>query len=207
MREPGQGVGRLTRGTAFALAAESLALAAHLAAGGRSPSVAGLLAIGVLLVLASVGAAGRQRGAVAIVVGLGATQWVLHHAFSVLAVAGSGTALASASGSAGSHHLAHALPPAAGVLPAAGMADMHAGPGMLSFHLVASALTALLLARGEAVLWRLVGCLCPRLPLAAASPAVAVQLPVAVQSGAPVRLRLLTGGLGRRGPPRARLAC
>ncbi len=72
---------------------------------------------------------------------------------------------------------------------------------MVAAHLVGVAVTAVLLARGEGVLWRLHAWLRPRLlGSVPATPVVAGRVPVAVVAVRPVDV-LLVGSLSRRGPP------
>ncbi len=212
VRELSRGPGRLARGAVFAVLAEALALAAHVSGGAPSPSPLVLLAIAVALVLASTAAAGRRRGPGSIGLGLLLTQWLLHQAFSVLAVQHPGSASAQvmpgmASMSHGSMSHGSMLPSLAGVpqQAMAGMGGMHLGGRMLLMHLVATALTGVLLVHGEAMLWRSIGWFRPRLPVLPTCQ-VAVRLPVPITSGATKHVRLAVGGLGRRGPPVAQLA-
>lgn len=209
----------------FAVLAEALALAAHVSGGAPSPSPLVLLAIAAALVLASTAAAGRRRGPVSIGLGLLLTQWLLHQAFSVLTVQHA-VGLVPAHVMPGMASMTHGSMSHGSMLPSladpmqsidsmqsidpmqqamAGMGGMHLGGRMLLMHLVATALTGVLLVHGEAMLWRSIGWFRPRLPVLPTCQ-VAVRLPEPITSGATKHVRLAVGGLGRRGPPVAQLA-
>lgn len=207
---PGSGALRLTRGVLFALAAVGLASAAHLA-GGETPSP--VVALGAVLVVAALAdrLAGRRRGPLALFAGLDLTQLGLHLTFMAAAAGtactaspGSSTSGASMASMAamgmddGHDHLA---------MRCSGEVARHAAgwptPGMLALHLLAAALTAALLARGEAALWALAAGLA--IVLTAPGPALRLlavrRLPVRPSSSRRPLPAVHRRTQRRRGPP------
>lgn len=201
-----EGVGRLSRAGAFALAALCLSLGAHAAGGGAAPPAPALLAILVVMTFASVLFAGRKRGPLAIGLALASSQWLLHHGFALFAHP-AGCMPRLAGGGIG-HHAGHYAAAAicTGTLPPAPAA--HAGSAMsmsmslpmAAAHAAATALLAGLLAFGERLLWRLAAWLLrrvPNLPVRPlpARPAAPCPVPSVVRP-----LLLTVSGLGCRGP-------
>ncbi|MFF5206101.1 MFS transporter [Streptosporangium sp. NPDC000396] len=174
---------RLARSTAFAVVSVGLSVVAHVFAGGTVPawSAAGALA---LVFTAAFPATGRERGVRVILPLLGGAQAALHLLFTT-----TDSAL---------FHPGHAHPHSAGLLP---------GLAMLVMHGWAVGLTALWLARGEALLWALLRRLGARLGPVLAEPSPVPVPPSAVpRSDGPVVLRpsLLRHVVSRRGPPTLR---
>jgi hypothetical protein len=138
-----------------------LAAAAHTAAGGHLPPVPvlGLLAA---LVLLPVTVLARRRLSLASIAGaLGAGQLALHTAFTFLA---GPVDQCTAGIAAHGHHQAQTIPDCAAA--GTGILALHVpalpGPAMVTAHVLAVAATALLLAHGERVLWRMLAWLAPR---------------------------------------------
>ncbi|WFR84552.1 hypothetical protein [Arthrobacter sp. Y-9] len=141
----------------------TLAAGAHTLAGSALPAPPILAALLALTLLASVLATKIRLGLPAMTAVLGAGQVLLHEAFTGLA--GSGvppialpTAHQHDDGAALAGALQH-LTPSLGHSAAHG--PLAHDPGMLFAHVVATLLTALLLARGEAALWALAAWLRP----------------------------------------------
>jgi hypothetical protein len=139
-----------------------LAAAAHTAGGGHLPP-APVLALLAVLVLLPVTVLARQRLSFAsVAAALGAGQLALHTAFSSLPgpVDHCSPAVISADG----HHQAQTIPDCAAA--GTGILALHVpalpGPVMVTAHILAVAATALLLAHGETVLWRMLAWLAPR---------------------------------------------
>lgn len=177
----------------------ALAGLAHVLGGGTLPAGVVLGALTSLVLAVCVALAGRRLGLVAVTAVLGAGQLALHHAFTLLGAVGCppGAADAHAGHSAAEHaaalqaagHAGHAAHTAAtGMVDAAaacaGAGHAAAAPllgasAMLALHVVATVVTALVVAGGDRALHRLVAWLRPR---------VVVPGPVVVPAGAaPVR--------------------
>jgi hypothetical protein len=126
-----------------------LAASAHVLGGGTLPATDTSTALIALVLLAAVIVRGRQwsLGRIAAVVGTG--QVLLHQAFSLLSHETS--CMISPHGNR--HHAA----PAGVCLTEAPESLMHADPGLAMplAHVLAAAVTAALLSRAEAALWRL----------------------------------------------------
>jgi hypothetical protein len=168
---------RLFRTAAVTCALISLAAGAHLMAGGALPAPMITMAI-VALTALPVMVLSRIRMSLPLMAGLmAASQLALHSVFSALSAASSFTV--------GAEHLhatqamlmppmSAALPPMSGALMPGGVMPEQMIPGgmsiaspvpMLVFHIVAAALTTLMLAKGEAALWALAGWLRPLVSL------------------------------------------
>jgi hypothetical protein len=190
MGAPTRGATRLARAAAFGVAVLTIAAAAHVSAGGALPSmtVLGLLAIPVTV--AALAVTSRRCGLALLLGSMGAAQVLLHQTLMALT-----DQVPSDLASPTSAHSAAAM---------GGQAMAHAdgrSVTMTATHVVATVVTAFLLARGEQALWQLVSRLLPALP----SEPVALghgcpQTPalVSVPAWAP---SLVSGGLGLRGPP------
>lgn len=176
---------RLARASAFAVVALGLGVVAHVFAGGTVPvwSAAAGLALAFTPALA---VTGRERGMGMILPLLAGTQGALHLLFTA----------------------AHPPVPHS----AAGHAHSQLVPGlaMLVTHCWAVGLTALWLARGEALLWGLLRRLGARLgPVLTGEPVrTPVRAAAHARPDAPGALRsaLLRHVVSRRGPPRPRVA-
>ncbi|MDQ0707661.1 hypothetical protein QFZ52_000313 [Arthrobacter woluwensis] len=184
----------------------ALAAGAHTLAGGALPAPPILAALLALTLLASVLATKIRLGLPAMTAVLGAGQVLLHEAFTALAGPGTPQATLPAvhqhdDGAALTGALQH-LSPALG--HSAAHDSLAHDPGMLLAHTVATLLTALLLARGEAALWALAAWLRPLFRVAK-TPALpiagrALRAPFAPE---PPRLPWRTLRRDRlRGPPR-----
>jgi hypothetical protein len=180
---PGTGIPRWTRGALVALVTLLLSVTAHVAAGGAVPRP-------TVLAAAAAGIAGFAVVA-------SSRQWTKPRAVAVVVVA-----------QAGLHSLFSLT------APMTGMAHLGRGPGavMLSMHLLAALLVALVLARGDAVLWRLAAVLTTVFVMAVAllarlrcRPVAARRFcapgPVRRRTTSPARFLLRARCLTRRGPP------
>jgi hypothetical protein len=177
---PTSGLLRVVRGTAVGTTAMSLAVAGHVVGGGSLPPATAATLLG-LTVAGSIALSGRRWTLSALATVLLGVQLVCH-----VALAGQATGASLT----GHSHAAH-------------------GPSawMLVAHVLAAAVTALLLRRGESWCWRLVALL--RRPARVArlfSPRPVLEpvgrlVPAA--DGAPALLRslLLADAQPRRGPP------
>lgn len=175
---------RAVRAAAFAAVSVALGVGAHAVGGGSVSALAVLVALFVAFLPAHA-LARRERTLAVILPALVASQAALHLLFS----------------------FAHTLEP---VTDDSAMSGVHVhsglvpGLGMLIMHGWAVALTAVWLARGEALLWALLRRLAIRLRIAfAAFPAPAygaVVVPV-IEHRVVARSVLLGHSVGRRGPP------
>ncbi len=161
MSSPGTGALRALRAGLLGLVCVVLALAGHLAGGGRAPSVWAVLILALPMAAVCLGLTARRRGAASIGAVVAGSQLVLHEALMWFQA---GTTCTGATGLHAHHEqlaqLAHAAP-VTDCRPMAGMgAALAAGPGastalMVLGHALAAGLTTLLLAHGETLLWRL----------------------------------------------------
>ncbi len=134
-----------------------IAAAAHQGAGGHLPPVS-LMALLTALVMAPVTALSHRKLSLPVLAGiLAAGQVFVHVAFNALS--GTGTYCGPPGIAAHSHHQEMVVPDCAGAGPAAlTEAAVSYGPGptaMTAAHVLATALTILILARAEAALWQL----------------------------------------------------
>ncbi|MDE9366723.1 hypothetical protein PZ938_14005 [Luteipulveratus sp. YIM 133132] len=188
-----QGGWRLARAVTFTVAAVALSLTAHLAGGGPAPAggvlaLAGLVTLGVTLLVA-----GRRVRRPAMLALLCAAQLGLHSIFAAL-----DDPVATSCADVGHHAASCAAHPMAGV--------QHGGAGlsMLVAHAFATVLLALLLARGEQILWTLAAGLGLTLPARPVGPAPLRRAPFHVFRSPRPRTRLRRLPL-RRGPPQVAL--
>ncbi|WP_311214586.1 MULTISPECIES: hypothetical protein [unclassified Arthrobacter] len=146
---------RIPRATAVAVTVLTLAVAAHVLAGGELPAFPVMTALAAVVALSAVMLAGRKMTAPVLAAYLGIGQATLHLAFSALSGPGTPTPAVA-------HH--GGLPGGTGSV-AAGAPHDHlsadASLGMLGMHVAAVLVTALLMARGESALWALAGWLRP----------------------------------------------
>ena len=149
---------RLCRAGVVAGATVFLAAGAHLAGGGSLPDPLIVAAILALVLVPAMALSGRKISAASMFGMLGFGQFALHAAFDALSVSAlSVSAPASQIAPAASHvHVLGALSTAA----PAGHVHGESVP-MLLTHCIATALVALVLARGEAALWALLAWLRP----------------------------------------------
>ena len=205
MVSPTRGWLRGLRAASLGVVGFVLAFAAHVTAGGAVPGPVMLTLLAGLTGLAAVLLTAVRLSPLRIGVSLAAMQVVLHEVFGWLgapvdcATTAMGATGAMQMGGQGSQ---------SALTCTAGMASVGIGQGsvfgatvMLGAHIAATAVMVALLAYGEKVLWLLVRWVRPAPWLRVHLP----QLPTvrAVSSTAPpmVRLRLASGGVGRRGPP------
>lgn len=151
---PAIGWRRLVRVVALGGASYGLAVAAHLAGGGGWPGWPVTLMLTSLLGVVCVAVTSRRLGMPFVVLVLTAVQTLLHLLFAQ--VDGAGASCAVVAG--GHHQVTAACAPGAGHAPALPSLPMAVA------HLAATVMTAWLLARGEAWLWRAVDRLLPRRP-------------------------------------------
>jgi hypothetical protein len=209
MGAPTQGATRIARAAAFGVATLTLATGAHVVAGGALPSPLVLASLALPLTLAAVILTSRRCGPLLLLGSLAAAQAVLHE--TLMALAGHASDDLGTAGMDG-HHGAHtvlfdpmsaqsasAMDSMTGSLPISGAGGWSVT--MTAAHVVATIITALLLARGEQALWQLVARLLPTLPriprLLSCGPR---QAPVLLSVPA-LRPSLVSGGSGLRGPP------
>ncbi|MFB0840231.1 MULTISPECIES: hypothetical protein [unclassified Arthrobacter] len=139
-----------------------IAAAAHTAGGGRLPATPLLVLLAALVMLPVTVLARRKLGLGTITTALGTGQLALHAAFTAFP---SPVEHCTAAGiAAHGHHQSATFP---GCLTATGTMAAHVtgvlpGPVMTGAHILAVAATALLLAHGETMLWRMLDWLAPR---------------------------------------------
>lgn len=205
MGSPGDGALRVARTVAVTAVVVGLAVAAHVAGGGRPPRALGI--VGLALATGYVCAwMARRRLSLPVLAGvLAAGQWALHHTFDALEASCATTIVPAV-------HAGHTV--AAGSCePAAATAGLAAGQhlaapswAMLLAHVVATIASALVLAAGERALWALCGLLAtllPALPRAAAPVAVPARRAPDVPAAPRPRRAVLLRTSPRRGPPTA----
>lgn len=197
-RVPTTGAHRLVRVAALGGTSLVLACAAHMVGGGHLPSAGVLIVAGILIGLVAVTATTR-RCRTGVLLGLLAVQQIILHLVFEASAAAAGCGVMS---EVAGHHAtmsAHAAP--ACMMTSA--ADTMSMPGWAMWvgHLVATLLTALLLARGEAWLWRVADQV---ITAATAAPshrqARERRPPVAVEPFSPATPRAYTPA-DPRGPP------
>ncbi len=185
--------------TAFVL---GIAAAAHTGAGGHLPPLP-ILTLLAVLVMAPVTALSRRRLSLPVLGGILATgQGILHLAFNALS--GPGAHCRPAGITAHSHHQPEVVPDcvregATGIAEAVSFGVGSAG--MTTAHVLATALTAMFLARAEAALWQLRAWLRPlthRLQPASLPGTFTVPTPVPASRPWPVPATRVTAP---RGPP------
>lgn len=221
----------LLRGAGVSALAVALACLAHSVAGGVLPGPLVLAVLAVLTLPVTTAAARRPLTAPGTLALLGAVQLALHGAFGALAghgspaagpgvvVTGAGThhehvgplptgaadALTSAAGAAGGTGTTSAVPADLlhAVTDTAGAAHLTGVP-MLLAHVVATVLTALLLATADAATRRAAAWWAARRPDAGDLPVPALPAPAVPPRAALAtpRRTVLPGAVGRRGPPR-----
>lgn len=194
--DPTSTTGRRLRAGLFAVLVVQLSALGHLAGGGNVPGLSVLLTATAVIAPAAAALARRQRGFTAILSALALAQVLLHLLFGLTGHGSAGS---------GSHHgnRAHTVLSAHQGMPMGTMADL-TSPRMLAFHLIAAAVTALVLTRGEAAAFRLASLwrrLVRRtLVLLLPTPAGPQRLPRSAILVTPAARRL-TVRHARRGPP------
>lgn len=171
MSTPSRGATRVGRSVVLGGVGMLLAMAAHVHGGGTLPTP---VALAVLVTLAALGAGtltSSRLGAGGVLATLGLAQLVGHFALTIL----SAPFQPMSAHTVGRHTLQQVMtmsPTDGGHAATAGMSAMpgmpetasgHDGAVMLWAHVVATALTALLVLYGEAALWSLWEALAPRL--------------------------------------------
>ncbi len=191
MLDTGRGALRAARAAFTTLLVLGLATSAHTLGGGHAP---GFMATAVLTLVVGPLAwwcARRHLGALRLVVLLGGAQALVHAGL---------TAMAPSAGTGSALHVHGGLPAGLGGVASTGAGHHAPGTSMLLAHAVATVVTALVLARAEDVLWRVVLLLLPR-----ATPRVRV--PAAARTAPEPVLLALTGRaprpVGGRAPPLA----
>jgi hypothetical protein len=183
-----------------------LSLVTHVVAGGTAPPAVVLAALVLLITALGSLVAGRQRSPIGSAGFLLVMQTALHHAFGFFST-GPACRMTMPDGhpmSSSAHATMRMLPncgaPEAMSSPDAVMAGLT--PAMLTWHVVAAVVLGALLSHGERALWRLLSRFLPRPPstVVVSSNPVPARMP-AVRSSIRPRLDLLSGGVGRRGPP------
>lgn len=191
------GPAHLARAGVLGTTALALAVGGHVAAGGEAPGLLGLTVLAVLTCAAVLVLTLRRLGVVALVGSLGILQLALHVGL-IFASAG-GTATVVGGSAHGGHHQHVAL-------AVTGAGSSSHDLAMTLAHVVATLLTALLLARAESLAWLAASIVTPLLPrtIAAARAALAgLHLPAAPAPVEPPRLVQLHWATAarRRGPP------
>lgn len=205
MTNPGAGLVRLARAGVLTGLVVLLTVVAHRLGGGTAPGALPLVVLGVLLWPLALYATRRRVGPAALLTGLAGGQLLGHGLLSWLGGSGAHT---SASVSLDClQHAAHGVSTACAsgtlqgsvtALTAAAGGHAHSASGssllMLGAHAVATVVAALVLARGEQVLWRvlelllralpvLVTPVCVRIPRASARLLLPSRLDRAVRAG------------------------
>lgn len=214
--DPARGLTRVVRVVVLGVTSLALAAGAHLLGGGRLPSAGVLAVVAFLLGLSSVVLTARRCRFPALLVVLVVQQGLLHVVFDTASrvASGCGTAAsgmghglaghtAAASSVVGSCSTMSTLTPATDSMASMAMP----GWAMWAAHLAAVAVTAALLARGEAWLWRVADAIVhastPR-PSFTFRPARAVVVVGAPRSQPEL---LLFSVANPRGPPAGRGLC
>lgn len=198
---PATGGLRALRAGLLATTCVSLALAAHTSAGGHVPDTLALLTATVAVGCAALLVTRRRLGTVTSAMGLVGAQAALHLWFALT----TGQDCAVTGALTHGHGVAPHCAPVAGVAPeqAATTPGATSAAAMLLAHLGAVVLLGLLLAHGDALLWRLAGLLPRPVP---SSADLIVLPPWRLTTGGP---RTTPTGFAaervwpRRGPPRA----
>jgi hypothetical protein len=212
--EVARGALRGVRAAVLAASALALASTAHVAAGGGLPSLPLLALLAVPVVWGAVALTVRPLGPVALTLGLGGAQVLLHEALMALSTGACGApqaGTAAMAGMAGMHGgVAAPTGCVAHAMPAVGTSAAATGTAMLLAHAVATVLTALVLARGERVVVCLLTLLAwsvRRLNAGTAVPPVVDVRSSRLRHTWPDAVELASAVLdaagGRRGPPRA----
>ena len=188
---------RLARAATFASVAVALSATAHVTGGGGPPGV-GVLVLGLGAVLAvAVLVTGHRIGRLTMLGLLAGSQVALHTMFGALGSAPAGSPCLS-----GDHHAAHAAACEPGAMAGHTAAG---GTPMLLAHALATVALALLLARGEQILWTLAAALGLTLPARPTPPAPTRRTTPAPAD--PVRPRVALRHVPfLRGPPQVALS-
>lgn len=205
---------RALRAVAAATLATFVALLSHVAAGGEPPSPLGAALPWALSLMVSLLVVGRRLSVVRLGVAVTAAQALFHVMFAlgVVPLAGSAPGAPGAAGQTGpfSLHAGHMSLPASLAIPGVpgALAGVAPDAAMLAAHVLAAAVTTLLLHRGEqlvAALSDIARRIALRLRTVTRGALPRVQMPPRVRPltasvGMP-RLRALLAAPARRGPP------
>jgi len=145
---------RLLRGAVVGTAATSLAVGAHCVAGGRPPTWTTVVSLGLLLGLVSTW--------------LSSVRWTFPRLLALFGMAEAGMHAYFVSTQpvlthGAEHHTHDHLSPAGDLVAGQASALLHSTPAMVTGHLVAAAVTAFVLSRGEALLGGVLDALALRL--------------------------------------------
>ncbi|MBB2924546.1 hypothetical protein [Cellulomonas cellasea] len=230
MSSPWRGRVRVARAAVFALLAVLLAVGAHASGGGHVPAPLTVLVLWLAVLPVAAALAGRTWRPGALTVALGLLELGLHQALSVGSAGGPTSTAAARTRGHGGVTTAHEVPAgqhrdalpaqhpsaatdavghdptthaAAADAASAVAPDHHTGLLMLLGHVVATALTALLLAHGDALLARVWAWATLRDLPPADAPALVLRAapPPAWRVRSAVAPLVAAGGVCRRGPP------
>ncbi len=189
MLQTGRGVLRASRAAVATLLVLGLAGSAHTMGGGAAPGPMAVLVLALLVGPVAWWCTRRRLDTAHLFLLLGGTQVAVHLVLS---------AMAPVTGTAAAAHVHEGLPAGLGAGGAVAAHEHLPGAGMLLLHVAATVLTALLLARAEDVLWRVVTLLLPRY-------AGRVRLPAGARTTVDPVVVVLSGRaprpLGGRAPP------
>lgn len=205
MRLPTRGATRVARATAFGMATLALASGAHVSAGGALPSMVVLAALVLPLMLAAMILTSRRCGSVLLVGSLAAAQILLHETLMAVTSHVPGEMFPA---ELGAHHGAQALVSdqvsthSASALGGVVVSGADGWPvAMKAMHVVATVITALLLARGEKALWQMVVRFLPKLLRIPRLYSCGHRQALGLVSAPAFQPSLVSSGLGLRGPP------
>jgi hypothetical protein len=190
MCAPTRGATRWARAAAFGVGVLTIAAGAHVAGGDALPSLTVLALLAIPVTVAAFALTSRRCGLALLLGSMAAAQVLLHQTLMALATPVPGDMPGQMSATSASAMGGHAMAQAEG-----------RSFTMTAAHVVATVVTAWLLARGEQALWQLVSRLLPALP--GESVVVGHGCP---QTPAPADVpalvpSLVSGGVGLRGPP------
>lgn len=195
---PTTGALRLVRALVLGAVAMTLGAGAHTIGGGALPGLPVLMLLSIPVGLLTVAVTARRVSRPALVGVLGLVQAGLHVALGQMAPMGHCAPVAAASGHAG-HQPGSLAGACTGVAESAAM-PMSLSGSMVLAHVVATLLTALILSRGEALLWRVIRAIAARVP---AAPAALPRRVRATIAGSVLRMRgrVAAGSARPRAPP------
>lgn len=189
MLETGRGVLRASRAAVATLLVLGLGSSVHTLAGGAAPGPMASVVLALLVGPVAWWCTGRRLDTARLLALLGGAQAGVH-----LTLA----AMAPVTGTAAAAHVHEGLPSALGTAATVTAHGHLPGASMLLAHVAATVLTALVLARAEDVLWRVVTLLLPRAPRR-------VRVPTPARLAAIPAVVVLTGctprPVGGRAPP------
>jgi hypothetical protein len=185
---------RLLRGCVVGAAATTLAVGAHCVAGGRPPTWTAVVSLALLLGLVSTWLSSVRWTFPRLLVLFGMAEAGMHAYF-----VGTQPVLTHSA----EHHTHDHLPPAGGLVAGQASALLHSTPAMVTGHLLAAAVTAFVLSRGEALLGGVLDALALRLfrLLDATTSLIEAPQPVPVRVLELPRQRAALDIRRQRGPP------